>query len=413
VLGINADPVTIERIEYEIIERGWSEGWVTPQIPTVHTGKSVAVVGSGPAGLACAQQLVRAGHRVVVFERAERPGGLLRYGIPEFKMEKAVLDRRLAQLRAEGVEFRCSTAVGAPSTPGPDPEASAGAEPGERRGLGEACAPDVGVVSARSLVAEFDAVVLAGGATLPRDLPVEGRDLAGIHMAMDYLKPSNLVREGAFAVAPITARGKNVVIIGGGDTGADCLGTVHRQGALSVHQLEILPQPPDARPEDNPWPTWPLILRTSSAHEEGGDRVYSVTTTRFVGDAEGAVRALSGQRVEMRIEGGRPVFEPVAGSDFELPCELVLLAMGFLGAERLGAVAELDLELDARGSVACDANWQTNRDGVFVCGDMTRGQSLIVWAIAEGRSCASSVDRWLMGDTALPSPLVPGQLALR
>jgi glutamate synthase (NADPH/NADH) small chain len=375
----------------------------------------VAVVGSGPAGLACAQQLARAGHRVVVYERAERPGGLLRYGIPEFKMEKAVLDRRLAQLRAEGVEFRCATAVGGPDgAEAPPTEVStSGLEPGQRRGLGGACAPDVAVVSAATLVAEFDAVVLAGGATLPRDLPVHGRELAGIHMAMDYLKPSNLVREGALDTSPITARAKRVVIIGGGDTGADCLGTVHRQGASSVHQLEILPRPPGDRPDDNPWPTWPLILRTSAAHEEGGDRLYGVTTTHFVDDGQGAVRALAGQRVEMTSNGGPPVFEPVAGSEFELPCELVLLAMGFLGAERRGVVDELGLELDSRGNVACDADWQTNREGVFVCGDMTRGQSLIVWAIAEGRSCASSVDRFIMGETALPAPLLPGQLALR
>jgi glutamate synthase (NADPH/NADH) small chain len=405
VLGINADPVTIERIEYEIAERGWGEGWVTPQVPSVRTGKSVAVVGSGPAGLACAQQLVRAGHSVVVYERAERPGGLLRYGIPEFKMEKAVLDRRLAQMRAEGVEFRCATAVGSPD----DDSAPQALEPGQCRGLGTASAPEVGVVPASSLRTEFDAVVLAGGATLPRDLPVEGRHLDGVHLAMDYLKPSNLVREGAFETAPVTAHGKRVVIIGGGDTGADCLGTTHRQGASLVHQLEILPRPPDARLDDNPWPTWPLILRTSAAHEEGGDRIYSVTTTRFVDDGTGAVRALAGHRVEARTEGGRPVFEPVPGSEFEL----VLLAMGFSGAERRGVVGELGLDVDARGSVACDANWQTNCEGVFVCGDMTRGQSLIVWAIAEGRSCASSVDRWIMGDTALPAPLVPGQLALR
>jgi glutamate synthase (NADPH/NADH) small chain len=412
VLGINADPVTIERIEYEIAERGWSEGWVTPQVSPVRTGKSVAVVGSGPAGLACAQQLARAGHNVVVYERAERPGGLLRYGIPEFKMEKAVLDRRLAQMRAEGVVFRCSTAVGA-ADPGGTSASTYPLEPGEHRGLGAASAPEVLVVSATSLQAEFDAVVLAGGATLPRDLPVPGRELAGVHLAMDYLKPSNLVRERAFETSPITAEGKRVVIIGGGDTGADCLGTAHRQGASLVHQLEILPRPPDTRPDDNPWPTWPLILRTSSAHEEGGDRIYSVTTTHFVDDGNGAVRGLAGHRVEMRSDGGRPVFEPVPGSEFELPCELVLLAMGFLGAERRGVVAELGLELDARGSVACDGNWQTSHEGVFVCGDMTRGQSLIVWAIAEGRSCASSVDRFIMGDTALPAPIVPGQLALR
>jgi glutamate synthase (NADPH/NADH) small chain len=417
VLGINAEPVAIERVEYEIAERGWSEGWVVPHPPEARTGKSVAVVGSGPAGLACAQQLARAGHRVVVYERAERPGGLLRYGIPEFKMQKAVLDRRLAQLRAEGVEFSCKTSVGVPDGSGPDDMpggiAQDGTEPGQRRGSGAACAPDVRVVSGASLMAEHDAVVLAGGATLPRDLVVPGRELAGIHLAMDYLKPSNLVREGMIGSTPITARGKHVIIIGGGDTGADCLGTAHRQGALSVHQLEILPRPPEGRADENPWPTWPLVFRTSSAHEEGGQRLYGVTTSAFAGDDDGAVRALRGQQVSMRLEGGRPVFEPVDGGDFELPCELVLLAMGFLGAERQGVVGELGLELDPRGSVACDDGWQTSREGVFVCGDMTRGQSLIVWAIAEGRSCAAGVDRWLMGDTALPAPLVPGQLALR
>ena len=429
VLGINAEPVTIERIEYEIAERAWGEGLVQPQVPTSGTGKSVAVVGSGPSGLACAQQLVRAGHRVVVFERAERPGGLLRYGIPEFKMEKAVLDRRLAQLRAEGVEFRCATAVGAPAS-GPllDPEAEAaeggpktepaGAEddalePGQRRGLGTACAPDVAVVSAAALVEAFDAVVLASGATLPRDLPIDGRHLDGVHYAMEYLKPANLVREGALAQSPISAAGKDVVIIGGGDTGADCLGTAHRQGARSVHQLEILPRPPDERAADNPWPTWPMIFRTSSAHEEGGERLYAVTATSFVDDGSGAVSALRGHEVRTEVVDGRPSFVPVVGGDLEVPCQLVLLAMGFLGAERGGVVAELDLELDARGSVAADGDWQTSRPGVFVCGDMTRGQSLIVWAIAEGRSCAAAVDRHLMGQSSLPVPLVPGQLALR
>jgi NADPH-dependent glutamate synthase beta subunit-like oxidoreductase len=312
--------------------------------------------------------LVRAGHNVVVYERAERPGGLLRYGIPEFKMEKAVLDRRLAQLRAEGVEFRCGIAVGSPDAASPTSPLPAPWEPGQRRGLGGASAPDVRVVSASSLQTEFDAVVLAGGATLPRDLSVEGRELDGVHLAMDYLKPSNLVREGALASSPITAQGKRVVIIGGGDTGADCLGTAHRQGASLVHQLEILPRPPDGRLDDNPWPTWPLILRTSAAHEEGGDRIYSVTTTAFVDDGHGAVRALAGHRVELRDDGGRPAFAPVPGSEFELPCELVLLALGFLGAERSGVVGELGLELDPRGSVACDSDWQTSRDGVFVCG---------------------------------------------
>jgi glutamate synthase (NADPH/NADH) small chain len=410
VLGINAEPVTIERVEYEIAERGWAEGSVKAQVAARRTGRTVAVVGSGPSGLAAAQQLARAGHEVTVFERGEKPGGLLRYGIPEFKMEKAVLDRRLDQLAAEGVGFRCSTSVGDDALA---TEAQRASEPGGRRGPGSACAPDVEVVSARSLVDDFDAVVLAGGATLPRDLDVPGRGLAGIHLAMDYLKPSNLEREGRLASSPISARGKRVVIIGGGDTGADCLGTAHRQGASSVHQFEILPRPADTRPDDNPWPTWPLIFRTSSAHEEGGERMYSVTTTSFLDDGDGAVRALAGHRVEMHVVDGRPSFERVPDSDFELECELVLLAMGFLGAERHGVVGELGLEVDGRGSVAADGDWMTSSEGVFVCGDMTRGQSLIVWAIAEGRSAAASVDRYLMGESALPVPLVPGQVALR
>src|SRR5580693_3757483 len=323
VLGISEDPVTIERIEYEIVERAFSEGWVTPQVPPVRTGRSVAVVGSGPAGLAAAQQLARAGHNVTVFQRAEKPGGLLRYGIPEFKMEKAVLDRRLAQMEAEGVTFVCSTAVGHTSPLGSDAEAGAlnrepdsVPEPCEERGLGTACAPDVTVRSAADVRAEFDAVVLAGGATLPRDLPVPGRSLKGVHLALEYLKPSNLVREGALAASPITARGKRVVIIGGGDTGADCLGTAHRQGATSVHQFEILPEPPAQRSDTNPWPLWPLILRTSSAHEEGGERVFSVTTTEFVDDGSGALCALRGHEVETLVEDGRPVFSKVIGTEF-------------------------------------------------------------------------------------------------
>jgi len=397
VLGINDDPVTIERIEYEIIERAWAEGWVEPVRPGTPTGKRVAVVGSGPAGLAAAQQLCRAGHQVVVYERAERPGGLLRYGIPEFKMEKSVLDRRLAQLEAEGVEFRCGMSIGTPS-------------PDVPRAMSEGAT----IVPTADLVAKYDAVVLAGGATQPRDLPAPGRSLDGIHRAMDYLKPSNMVQEGSLAAPPITAQGKHVVIIGGGDTGADCLGTAHRQGALAVHQLEIMPEPPADRPGDNPWPTWPLILRTSAALEEGGQRIFSVTTDEFLDDGTGQVAGLRGHEVEMITgEDGRPSFVAVEGSDFELPCQLVLLAMGFLGTEPDGVVADLGLELDSRGSVAAGRDWATNVENVFVCGDMTRGQSLIVWAIAEGRSAAAAVDRHLMGSTALPAPIIPGQLALR
>jgi len=418
VLGINSDPVTIERIEYEIAERAWAEGWVQPVTPRERTGKKVAVVGSGPAGLAAAQQLARAGHAVVVFERAERPGGLLRYGIPEFKMEKRVLDRRLAQLQAEGVEFRCSVIVGASSGSivGARSEPQGGdrdVEPGEQRGLGTACAPDVSVMPAARLVEEHDAVILAGGATVPRDLDVPGRRLRGVLFALEYLKPSNLVQEGILSASPVSAAGKRVVIVGGGDTGADCLGTAHRQGAVSVHQLEIMPEPPGARSDEHPWPLWPVILRTSSAHEEGGERLFSVTTTGFAENGQGGVAALEGHQVEMSMEAGRPAFTPVPGSEFVLPCDLVLLALGFSGAEKRGMVAELGVALDPRGSVAVDDNWQTNVSNVFACGDMARGQSLIVWAIAEGRSAAAAVDRHLMGNTALPAPLVPGQLALR
>jgi len=418
VLGINAPPVTIERIEYEIAERAWSEGWVTPQVPAARTGKTVAVVGSGPAGLAAAQQLCRAGHEVTVFERAERPGGLLRYGIPEFKMEKAVLDRRLAQLEAEGVGFRCGVTVGtgvrggAADTPIRDADAARSDDGATRADAARPDAARATVVAAEELVATYDAVVLAGGSTIPRDLPVPGRELDGVLFAMDYLKPANLVREGTLAAPPVSAAGKHVVIIGGGDTGADCLGTAHRQGARSVHQLEIMAQPPAERRPENPWPTWPIILRTSSAHEEGGERLYSVTATELVDDGSGAVRALRGHQVTSAVVDGRMVFEPVPDSDFELPCELVLLAMGFSGADPAGPVGELGLALDQRGSVAAAADWSTSRPGVFVCGDMTRGQSLIVWAIAEGRSCAASVDRFLTGETFLPAPLVPGQMAI-
>ncbi|MHB8429736.1 MAG: glutamate synthase subunit beta [Acidimicrobiales bacterium] len=397
VLGIDDDPVTIERIEYEIVERAWAEGWVEPVLPSIATGKRVAVIGSGPSGLAAAQQLARAGHAVTVFERAEKPGGLLRFGIPEFKMEKAVLDRRLDQLQAEGVEFRCRTSVGAA-----DAEVSG------------APARDAVVVAAADLVDRFDSVVLACGSTVPRDLAVPGRELGGIHRAMDYLKPANLVREGLLDRTPVSAENRHVIIIGGGDTGADCLGTAHRQGALSVCQLEIMPEPPTSRSADNPWPTWPVIFRTSGAHEEGGERHFAVTTTEFLGDEHGRVRGLRGERVELGVgDDGRPAFHPITGSTVELQCELVLLALGFVGAERGGVVDELGLEVDARGCVAADSGWSTNVEGVFVCGDMTRGQSLIVWAIAEGRSAAAAVDAHLMGRTDLPAPITPGQLALR
>jgi glutamate synthase (NADPH/NADH) small chain len=374
VLGINADPVTIKQVELTIVERAWDEGWIAPIVPSAPSGRRVAVIGSGPSGLAAAQQLTRAGHDVVVFERADRIGGLMRYGIPEFKMEKRFLDRRIAQMEAEGTDFRVNANVGGPGGP-----------------------------SAESLRTEFDAWVLCGGATAWRDLPIPGRELEGIYQAMEFLPPSNRVQQGDQAEHPFSAAGKHVVIIGGGDTGADCLGTVHRHGCASVHQFEILPRPPDTRADSTPWPTWPLMFRTSSAHEEGGDRVFSVNTECFLGDGDGRVRALRAHEVAM-VEG---TFEKQDGTDFELPCQLVLLAMGFVGPERAGLLDELGVDVNQRGNVTRDANWMTSVEGVFVAGDMGRGQSLIVWAIAEGRSAAASVDRWLMGDTKLPAPLAP------
>jgi glutamate synthase (NADPH/NADH) small chain len=377
VLAINDDPVTIKAVEAAIIERGFEEGWIVAQPPAVCTGRKVAVVGSGPAGLAAAQQLNRAGHAVTVFERADRIGGLLRYGIPEFKMEKRFLDRRLAIMEKEGVTFRTGCHVGVN-------------------------------LPVDELRRSFDAIVLAGGACWARDLQVPGRDLAGIHVAMEYLTLQNRRCEGDAIPDDqfISAAGRRVVIIGGGDTGADCLGTVHRQGARSVHQFELLARPPDERAATNPWPEWPNVFRVSSAHEEGGERVYSVSTQRFTGDADGHVRELHGVQVEMVREAGRLDFKPIPGSEFTLAADLVLLAMGFLGPERPGLLTELGVKLTERSTVWRDENWMTSVPGVFACGDMQRGQSLIVWAIAEGRSAARGVDRYLMGTSELPAPLV-------
>ncbi|HET8930453.1 MAG TPA: glutamate synthase subunit beta [Acidimicrobiales bacterium] len=376
VLGINQPPVTIKQIEYEIVERAFAEGWVEPVIPEVRTGRKVAVVGSGPAGLAAAQQLTRAGHDVVVFERADRIGGLLRYGIPEFKMEKRVIDRRLTQMEAEGTEFRVNV--------------------------------DIGVdLSVDELRADFESIVLAGGATQWRDLPIPGRQLRGVHQAMEYLPPANRVQQGDIAEPAITAAGKRVVIIGGGDTGADCLGTANRQGAASVHQFEIMPRPPDTRDASTPWPMWSLMLRTATAHEEGVERVFAVNTEEFVDDGSGNVAGLRAHEVERTIVDGRPSFVEVPGTSFDLECELVLLAMGFTGPESSPLLDQLGTELDDRGNVARDRNFATNVPGVFVAGDMGRGQSLIVWAISEGRSAAAAADAYLMDSTDLPSPVLP------
>ena len=372
VLGINQPAVTIKQVEVTTIERAFEAQGVQPLPPERLTSKTVAVVGSGPAGLAVAQQLTRAGHTVAVYERADRPGGLLRYGIPEFKMEKAVLDRRLAQMQAEGTIFRSGVDVG-------------------------------GDITGQQLQARFDAVVLAVGSTLPRDLLVPGREFDGVVQAMDFLPQANRVAVGDQVEDQITAAGKDVIVIGGGDTGADCIGTSHRQGARSVTSLEIMPQPGADRPGSQPWPTYPMIFRIASAHEEGGERLYAVSTSEILGDDDGKVRGLRLHEVRMGESG----FEKVEGTERELPAQLILLAMGFVGPQRAGVVEQLGVDLDERGNIVRGRDYQTSVPGVFVAGDAGRGQSLIVWAIAEGRAAAAGVDRFLMGHTALPAPIVP------
>jgi len=376
VLGINEPAVTIKQIEKNIVERGFAEGWIKPEPPKIRSGKKVAIVGSGPAGLAAAQQLCRAGHSVVVYEKSDRLGGLLRYGIPQFKLEKHIVDRRLEQMSAEGVRFVTSAEVGK-------------------------------TIAVEDLRNEFDAIVLAGGAEHPRDLPVPGRELKGIHFAMEFLAQSNrrCLGDSIDPETEISAAGKRVVIIGGGDTGADCLGTCHRQKPLSVHQFEIMPKPPDERSPSTPWPLWPMQLRTEGAHEEGGIRDWSLATTKFTGSGTSDVQQLHAVRV-----GPPPKFEPIPGSEFTVNADLVLIAMGFTGPVRNGMIEQLGVKLDPRGNVATDQNNMSSAPGVFAAGDMRRGQSLVVWAIAEGRKTAASVDAYLrMKEMPLIMPAVSAQ----
>jgi len=371
VLGINQPPVSIKLVERSIVERAWEEGWIKPEPPQEKTGKRVAIVGSGPAGLAAAQQLRRAGHSVTVYEKNDRIGGLLRYGIPNFKLEKHVIDRRLEQMRAEGVTFVTNAHVGVN-------------------------------VPIETLTDEYDAVLLTGGAEKPRDLPIPGRELKGIHFAMEFLPQQNRRNEGD-AIDPsiaISAEGKRVVILGGGDTGADCLGTSLRQKAKSVQQFEIMPKPPESRAASTPWPLWPLQLRTESSHEEGGIREWSVNSVRFEGDENGNVKRIHAVRVSPP-----PKFEPVGGSEFTVEADLVLLAMGFLGPVRNGMIEQLGLQLDQRGNVATNGEYMTSVEGVFSAGDMRRGQSLVVWAISEGRKAAEAVDHYLFSKNAKSLPV--------
>ena len=382
VLGIHEDPVTIKQIEVTIADRGFVEGWINPEPPAVRTGKQVAVVGSGPAGLAAAQQLNRAGHDVTVFERADRPGGLLMYGIPDFKLEKHRVLRRIKQLEAEGIVFRCGTNVGVD-------------------------------VTTQKIVADSDAVLLCGGSTKARDLPIPGRDLAGVHFAMDFLCQQNKRNQGVEFCGPdITATGKDVIVLGGGDTGSDCVGTSNRQGCRSLAQFEILPMPPDLgpfpraheRPEQTPWPSWPMMARSTTSHEEGVNRNWGILTKEFLGDANGNIEGLLTVQIEWYDgEGGRSQFRELPGTEKRWPAQLVLLAMGFVGPETNGPIEELELELDSHGNIRCDADYRTSHEAVFAAGDVRRGQSLVVWALFEGREAARAVDHYLMGYSNLPS----------
>ena len=372
VVGINRDAVTIKQVELRTVEEAFDAGEVKPLAPDRITGKTVAIIGSGPAGLAAAQQLTRAGHTVAVYERAEKIGGLLRYGIPEFKMEKHILDRRLAQMEKEGTRFRAGVDVGTE-------------------------------VTGADLRKKYDAIVLAVGATKWRDLPVPGRDLKGVYQAMEFLPWGNKQALGEVEVPPINVAGKHVVILGGGDTGADCLGTSIRQGAASITQLEIMPRPSDERPASQPWPTYPMIYRVSSAHEEKDNRMFSVSTEEFLGDADGNLCAL--RIVETKFVNGK--FEAVEGTQKDIPADFVFLAMGFTGPEQSPLISQLEVKLDDRGNIDRNANFESSEEGIFIAGDAGRGQSLIVWAIAEGRSAAAAVDRYLTGETQLPAPIEP------